>query len=238
MPPLSCIETPDYAALDDESLVRLAKDGHRDAFREIMQRCNQRLFRVARALVRDDSEAEDIVQETYMRGFANLATFRGDAKILTWLTRIALNEARSRLRRRRPTVDLDQIEVAQGAGAHVIMFPNANAPASPETDAARSQIRRLLERAIDDLPEPFRVVFIMREIEDCSVQETADNLDLRPETVKTRLHRARRLLRSALDETLASTMTEAFPFLGQRCDRITNTILERLAPDYGWDDPA
>lgn len=218
----------DHEALDDGALVRLAQAGDREAFRIIMQRGNQRLFRTARGVVRDDAEAEDVLQEAYVRAFAAIGGFRGEAGIMTWLTRIVLNEARDRLRRRRPTVDLDQIERAQEAGGQVIPFPLTSGPPSPEADAARSQIRDLIERAVDDLPEIFRIVFIMRDIDDCSIEETAANLDLKPETVKTRLHRARRLLRQALDAQLASTMAEAFPFLGARCGRITEAVLVRL----------
>jgi RNA polymerase sigma factor (sigma-70 family) len=218
----------DYAALAEAELVALARQGHREAFAAIMQRCNQRLFRVARGVVRDDAEAEDVVQEAYLRAFARLDSFRGEAAILTWLTRIVLNEARERLRRRRPTVDIEQLDT----GAQVILFPTT--PTSPEQDAARAEIRRLLEEAVDDLPDAFRMVFILREVEDCSIEETAETLGLVPATVKTRLHRAKRLLRRALDEKLASTMAEAFPFLGTRCQRITDAVLERLAPRYGW----
>lgn len=218
----------DHEALDDGVLVRLAQAGDREAFRVIMQRGNQRLFRTARAVVRDDAEAEDVLQEAYVRAFAAIGGFRGEAGIMTWLTRIVLNEARDRLRRRRPTVDLDQIERAQEAGGQVIPFPQASGAPSPEADAARSQIRDLIERAVDDLPDIFRIVFIMRDIDDCSIEETAANLDIKPETVKTRLHRARRLLRQALDAQLASTMGEAFPFLGARCGRITQAVLVRL----------
>ena len=218
----------DHEALDEAALVSLAQVGDREAFRVIMQRGNQRLFRTARGVVRDDAEAEDVLQEAYVRAFAAIGGFRGEAGIMTWLTRIVLNEARDRLRRRRPTVDLDQIERAQEAGGQVIPFPQASGAPSPEADAARSQIRDLIERAVDDLPDIFRIVFIMRDIDDCSIEETAANLDLKPETVKTRLHRARRLLRQALDAQLASTMVEAFPFLGARCGRITEAVLARL----------
>jgi RNA polymerase sigma-70 factor (ECF subfamily) len=213
----------DYASLPEADLVRLAKAGEGDAFRAIMQRCNQRLFRTARAVLRDEAEAEDVVQEVYVRAFSKLADFRGDAAILTWLTRITLNEARERLRRRRPTVEVDTLKNRESA--QVILLPTA----TPEADAARGEIRRILEQAVDDLPESFRVVFILREIEDCSIEETAENLGLNPATVKTRLHRARRLLRKALDEKLSSAVTEAFPFLGLRCQRISDRVMERLA---------
>ena len=223
------LERIDHDGLGEAELVRRAQAGEGDAFRVIMQRGNQRLFRVARGVVRDDGEAEDVLQEAYVRAFAAIGGFRGDAGVMTWLTRIVLNEARGRLRRRRPMVGLERIEAAQMDGAEVIPFPNAFGTASPEADAARAQIRGLIEHAVDDLPEAFRIVFIMRDIEECSIEETAANLDLKPETVKTRLHRARRLLREALDARLASTMVEAFPFLGARCGRITEAVLARLA---------
>lgn len=231
------LKQADHDKLDETELVRLAQAGDGEAFRVIMQRGNQRLFRMARGVVRDDSEAEDVLQEAYARAFAAIGGFRGEAGVMTWLTRIVLNEARGRLRRRRPMVQLDQIEAAQMAGAQVIPFPNAFGSASPEADAARAQIRGLIEHAVDDLPEAFRMVFIMRDIEECSIEETAANLGVKPETVKTRLHRARRMLRTALDAQLASTMVEAFPFMGARCNRITEAVLARLAAQgrlVGW----
>lgn len=212
-------------------LVALAQAGDGEAFRVIMQRGNQRLFRIARSVVGDDSEAEDVLQEAYAKAFAAIGGFRGEAGVMSWLTRIVLNEARTRLRRRRPTVDLDEIEATQERGGQVIPFPAASDGPGPEADAARAQIRRLIERAVDDLPEGFRIVFILRDVEDCSIEETAAQLDLNPQTVKTRLHRARRLLRAALDAELASATGEAFPFLGARCRRITEAVLDRLAAE-------
>jgi RNA polymerase sigma factor (sigma-70 family) len=217
----------DYAVLTEPDLAAFARAGDREAFRTIMQRCNQRLFRVARAVVRDDAEAEDVLQEAYTRAFAAIAGFRGEAGIATWLTRIVLNEAHGRLRSRRPTTDLDEVETAQ-ASAQVLPFPGRNGPEDPEADAARAQIRRILERAVDELPEPFRLVFMLREVEELSVEETAVHLGIRPETVKTRLHRARRRLREALDAQLADVMVGAYPFLGARCARITEAVLARL----------
>ena len=163
-----------------------------------------------------------------MRAFAAIEGFRGEASLSTWLTRITLNEARGRLRRRRPSVALDALEAAQEAGAALVVFPRSISGLSPEREAARSETRRLMEAAIDELPEPFRLVFILREIEECTVEETAGQLDILPETVKTRLFRARKLLRQALCEKLASSVTEAFPFLGPRCQRITEAVLDRL----------
>jgi len=225
---MAALHALDYAALAEVDLVARARDGDREAFRAIMTRCNQRLFRIARAVVRDEAEAEDVLQEAYARAFAAISGFRGEAGIATWLTRIVLNEAHGRLRRRRETVDLDVLETAS-ASAQVLSFPGAAKTDDPEADAARAQIRRLLERAVDDLPEPFRLVFMLREVEELSVEETAAHLGLKAETVKTRLHRARRRLREALDAQLADVMVGAYPFLGARCERITTAVLERLS---------
>jgi RNA polymerase sigma-70 factor, ECF subfamily len=218
----------DLNALEDAELVRMALQRDGGAFRIIMQRHNRRLYRCARAIVRDDGEAEDIVQEAYGNAFSNLANFRGDSSLATWLTRIALNEALGRVRRRRPTVELSTLDSPGRDKAQIIPFPLMVADSDPERTVAQREIRRLIERAIDELPELFRVVFVMREIEDLSVEETADFLHLRSATVKTRLHRARRLLRKALDKQLASTLTDAFPFDGLRCARITDAILQRF----------
>jgi len=225
---MAALRALDYVSLPEAELVALARGGEREAFRAIMTRCNQRLFRIARAVVRDEVEAEDVLQEAYARAFAAIAGFRSEAGIATWLTRIVLNEAHGRLRRRRPTVELDVLETAQ-AGAQVLNFPGAAKADDPEADAARAQIRRILERAVDALPEPFRLVFILREVEELSVEETAAHLGLKAETVKTRLHRARRRLREALDAQLADVMVGAYPFLGARCERITEAVLQRLS---------
>jgi RNA polymerase sigma-70 factor (ECF subfamily) len=182
-------------------------------------------------VVHDDAEAEDVVQAAYVNAFEHLGGFRGEASVSTWLTRIVLNEARGRLRARRPTVDVEQIEVAQGEAGRVLAFPARFGAEDPASSAARREIRLLLERAIDALPEPFRLVFVMREIEECTVEETAECLGLRPETVKTRLHRARQRLRASLEDALAPALGDAFPFLGARCDRIAATVIARLEAD-------
>ena len=218
----------DYAALDDAALTTLLQRGDRAAFRELMQRSNRRLFRVARGVLGSDAEAEDVVQESYMEAYANLAGFRGEASLLTWLTRIVLNAAYGRLRRRRSQVEVEQIEAAQLDPGRIVAFPGAGA-VDPAAAVAQEQIRRLIEKAVDALPEPFRIVFVLREIEGCTVEETATALSLRSETVKTRLHRARRLLHAALSDTLATTLNEAFPFLGTRCERMTETVMQRIA---------
>ena len=220
----------DYAALADPQLVGLVKGGDRGAFREITQRCNQRLFRVARGVLNDDAEAEDVVQAAYVDAYARLRDFRGEASLLTWLTRIVLNEAYGRLRARHPTVGVEHIDTAPADGAQVLAFTARTGIEDPAAAAARAQIRRLLEQAVDALPEPFRIVFVLREVEGCSVEETASMLDIRPETVKTRLHRARRLLRASLQDSMALIVGDAFPFLGARCARLTESVLQRIHP--------
>jgi RNA polymerase sigma-70 factor (ECF subfamily) len=218
----------DFDGLGDAALVELARSGRREAFLQVIRRCNQRLFRIARGVVHDDAEAEDVVQAAYVDAFEHLDGFRGDAMVSTWLTRIVLNEARGRLRARKPTVAVEQIEAAQGEAGRVLAFPNRFGAEDPASSAARREIRLLLERAIDALPEHFRLVFVMREIEECTVGETAECLGLRPETVKTRLHRARQRLRAALEDALAPALGDAFPFLGARCDRIAATVIAQL----------
>lgn len=218
----------DYAALTDADLVDLARRGQREAYRQIVQRGNQRLFRIARSVLDDESEAEDAVQDAYLHAFAKLDGFRGESSLLTWLTRIVLNEAYARRRQRRAVVGIEQIEATQSGDSQVLAFPNKFGSEDPAAGATRAQMRELIERAIDRLPEPFRVVFVMRQIEECSVEETANALGIRAETVKTRLHRARRLLHSALQENLSSALTGTFPFLGARCERLTQTVLARL----------
>jgi RNA polymerase sigma-70 factor (ECF subfamily) len=212
----------DYARLDEAGLCRLAQRGDGAAFGAITQRCNERLFRLARGVVGDDNEAEDVLQETYVRAFAALPGYRGESSLATWLAAIALNEARGRLRKRRRLVDLALVD------EHPRQVIGSPADPGPEASAARAEARRLLERAIDALPTEFRLVFLLREVEGCSVAETAGDLAIKPATVRTRLHRARALLRRALDATLADAVTETFPFRGARCARITGAVLTRL----------
>ena len=149
-----------YDKLDDAGLVEGARAGEAAAFRVITRRFNRRLYLVARGILGDDGEAEDVVQETYLRAFDNLAGFRGESGLATWLTRIAINEALGRKRKRRPMVDLDNLDALDEQGeARVLIFPGARAGGDPEVDASRSEVRRLLERAVDGLPEAFRIVF-------------------------------------------------------------------------------
>ncbi len=215
--------------LSDGQLLALARKRDETAIRALIRRYNQRLFRLARSMMKDEQEAEDVVQETYVRAFTALDSFRGDAAFSTWLTRIALNEANGRLRRRRTMVELTEIDRSEpAAGAEIIMFPLNSSALSPEAEAGRVQVRRLLEEAIDRLPEPFRVVFILREIEGMGTEETASLLSLKPETVKTRLFRAKRLLRAELEKALQPRFSDIFPFAGKRCALMADRVIARL----------
>ena len=214
------------AASADAGLVQRARDREEAAIRTLMQANNRRLFRLARGILRNDAEAEDVVQETWVRAFTHLDSFRGDSSFATWLSRIAMNEALGRLRRRRPAVELDSLP--QGAlDAEIIQFP-LSAAADPEKSMAQREIQAVVEHAIDDLPEAFRLVFITRVIEGMNVEETAEILGLKPETVKTRLHRARAMLRDNVEKKIGPVVMEAFPFAGKRCERLTDTVLKRL----------
>jgi RNA polymerase sigma-70 factor (ECF subfamily) len=213
-----------YAALDEDALVRLAQAGDREAFRAIMTRCNQRLFRLARGVVGNDADAEDVLQEAYLKAFAAITGFRHEAGLFTWLSAITLNAAKSRLRRRRPMVEFDRMDDR----GNVVLLNETNVARNPEAEAARAQIRHVLERAVDEVPLDFRLVFLMREVEGCSVEETAAQLGLKAATVKTRHHRAKRMLRAALDRELADALHDTFPFLGARCAAITDRVLGKM----------
>jgi RNA polymerase sigma-70 factor (ECF subfamily) len=211
----------------DMALVRRALARDPDAFRAIIKTHNQRLYRIARGVVRNDAEAEDVLQETYMRAFSSLGAFRGEASLSTWLSRIAINEALGRLRKRKRIVAMPGNPEAQ-----IIRFPlnqnDVNPGDDPERTMAQRQILGLVERATDSLPDVYRTVFVARVIEGLSIEKTADLLGVKPETVKTRLHRARALVRKALDDEIGPVLLDAFPFAGRRCERLTQAVMKRL----------
>lgn len=214
------------AAPEDLDLARRAGTGDGDAFRAIIRRHNQKLYRLARSIIRNDGEAEDIVQETYVTAFAHLSSFRGEASLATWLSRIAINEALGRLRKRQraQTVMLE----APANDAQIIPFPLTARPDDPERTMAQRQILALVEQATDALPDVYRTVFVARVIEGLSLEETAELLGIKPQTVKTRLHRARALVRRKLDEQIGPLLLDAFPFAGRRCERLTVSVMKRL----------
>ena len=215
------------AGAADIDLVRRALARDEAAVRAIIKANNRRLYRLARGILRHDHEAEDVVQETYVRAFTRLADFRGESSLSTWLSRIVMNEALGRLRRQRPSVEISSLPPGT-LEAQIIQFPLASAADDPEKSMAQREIQHVVEGAIDELPEPFRLVFMTRVVEGMNVEETAEILDLKPETVKTRLHRARAMLRENVEKKIGPVVMEAFPFAGRRCDRLTEAVLKRL----------
>jgi RNA polymerase sigma-70 factor (ECF subfamily) len=213
----------------EAALLSAARIGDEAAVRALIQRNNQRLFRVARSVLRNDAEAEDVVQETYVRAFTRLADFEGRSAFSTWLTRIALNEALGRLRRRRPTTGIDHLDAGHAGGAELIPFPGSPPPANPESETARGEMKALLEELVDGLPVDFRTVFVLREVEDLSTEEVAAHLSIKPATVKTRLFRAKRQLREAAEARFSEGFASLYPFDGARCTRLGDRVVVQLA---------
>jgi RNA polymerase sigma-70 factor, ECF subfamily len=222
----SALKKDALRALDDAELVRRALDRDAEAFGVIMQRHNQRLYRIARSVLRNSVEAEDAVQEAYVAAFSNLATYRGESPLIAWLSRIVMNEALGRLRRKPRLSDFAPLEAVPEA--EIIQFPSSTQQDDPERIMAQRQILQLVENATDALPEVYRMVFVIRVIEGMSVEETADLLGIKAETVKTRLHRARHLVREQLNKQIGPVLLDAFPFAGRRCERLTASVLKRL----------
>jgi len=219
------------AAVDDFALVNRVRAGDLAAFELIMRRHNQRLYRLARGILRNASEAEDAVQEAYVRGFEKLNGFVGPEGFAAWLGQIVVNEALGRLRKQGRVVSLEDYvgdsdtRPRQSHGA-----PMKSQEIDPERLAASGELRRMIEKAIDTLHEDFRAVFILRAVEGMSVAETAAYLDIKPETVKTRFHRAKKQIQEGLGKQFDALMPSVFGFAGDRCDRIVSSVLDRLAP--------
>ncbi|HEX6836822.1 MAG TPA: RNA polymerase sigma factor [Polyangia bacterium] len=214
----------DDAGLSDEDVVARVRGGDTAVFEILMRRYNQRLFRAARAILRDDADAEDAVQQAYLAAYAHLDQFAGTARFSTWLTRIAIREALGKLRtrKRRGEVELD----VQQEETMMKDEPDE----SPEQYANRRELSGILEAAVDGLPEIYRVVFMMREVEQLSTSECAEVLELSEEAVKVRLHRARAMLREGLFARVDKSLSSTFPFLGARCDRIVAAVMAKLPP--------
>jgi RNA polymerase sigma-70 factor (ECF subfamily) len=215
--------------LSDTEIARRIALGDRDAFELLMRRYNQTLFRTARSILKDDAEAEDAVQEAYMLAYRAMGAFRGDAKLSTWLIRIVVNEAIARSRKRSRRAEIIQL----GGEAELDANPGEEnmseaTPEQPEHAALRAQTRRLLEGKIDALPEVFRTVFVLRALEELTVEETAASLGIPAATVRTRFFRAKGLLREALAREIDFAYGDAFAFDGVRCDRIVAGVLQRI----------
>lgn len=220
-------------AREDEDLVaRIGRHDH-TAFEALMRQHNGRLFRVARAILKDDADAEDAVQDGYLDAYRHIASFRGDARLGTWLVRIVANQALMRLRKQKR----DRVVVPFGPSVRrapdepprEVADPAAE---SPSAAMLRAEIRRMLEHRIDGLPVAFRTVFTLREVEEMTVEETAEALGIPPATVRTRLFRARALLREALARDLDVATGDVFGFAGSRCDRIVARVLEIIAREH------
>lgn len=214
---------------DDAELARRLTQGDHSAFEPLMRRHNQMLYRLARSILKDDAEAEDAVQEAYLSAFRHFDGFRGDSALSTWLASIVVNEAYGRLRKqkRNATVvafDAHQRDV-QRSGEEDMADETTELP---EAAAMRTELRELLERRIDDLPEQFRTVFVLRDVQELSVDETAACLDIPAATVRTRAFRARALLRESLAREIDVATINAFGFDGERCDRVVASVLQRL----------
>jgi RNA polymerase sigma-70 factor (ECF subfamily) len=207
----------------DEEIVERVRAGDLALYEVLMRRHNQRLYRAVRAILRDEAEIDDILQDAYLAAYRNLAAFEGRAKFSTWLTRIAVNRALDRRRRR------GRVEVI-GLENHPEL-ESASGDGDPERESARREFARLLEEAIDALPAAYRSVYVLREVEGMSTRETAESLELDPATVKTRLHRARARLRERLERHVDSAAVCAFPFGAQRCDRLVSAVLGAITAE-------
>jgi RNA polymerase sigma-70 factor, ECF subfamily len=214
-------EAPGPIGPDDAEVVRRVLAGETALFELLMRRHDQRVYRAVRSVLRDEAEAEDTMQQTWLLAYANLADFAGASAFSTWLVRIAVNEALGRLRHRaRGAVVTDLSGAAEG----VMGRPHD----SPEEQAATAEARRLLERSIDRLPLHYRTVFILREVEQLSTAETAEVMALSEDAVKVRLHRARLALRDVLSEEVGASSTQAFQFLAPRCNRLVRAVLAQI----------
>jgi RNA polymerase sigma-70 factor (ECF subfamily) len=207
----------------DEDVVARILQGEAELFEVIMRRHNRRLYRAALAILGDDAEAEDVMQDTYVRAYQHLDQFAGRARFSTWLTRIAVHEAFARSRRRKTVVTMEDENIAPEPRAEV--RPDAH---SPETELWRAEMGRVLESAILAIPEIYRTVLVLRDLEDMSTADTAAALDLSEENVKVRLHRARALVRKQLMATMGSPAPPVFEFMGERCDQMVRRVFARL----------
>lgn len=213
--------TPQY--LTDEEVVAQVRAGDTALYEIIMRRYNQRLYRVARAILHDDAEAEDVMQDAYVRAFQNLHQFAGHAQFSTWLTRIAVHEALRRLGLRNRSQQLDECEQDEEGSMTIV-----ETSPDPEQRASIAEVARLLEDAVLGLPEAYRTVVMMRDVEQMTVSETAEALDLSEQNVKVRLHRGHAMMRGSLLDRLGEAGKAAFPFMGVRCDRVVRAVLARL----------
>jgi RNA polymerase sigma-70 factor (ECF subfamily) len=210
--------------LSDEEVVSRVLAGETAMFEIVMRRHNQRLYRVARAILRNDGEAEDVMQDAYVRAYEHLDQFSGRARFSTWLTRIAVHEALARQRRGNRLQELDSKSDREGDP----MDRLATLAPDPEQQASNMEIRRVLEQSVEKLPDAYRTIFMLRDVEEMSTSDTAHALDISEENVKVRLHRARALLRKTLYARAGTERKEVFNFHAVRCDRVVKNVFERI----------
>jgi RNA polymerase sigma-70 factor (ECF subfamily) len=210
----------DQSELEDEAVLDRVRHGETELFEVVMRRYNRRVYRVVRAIVRDDDEASDVTQEAHVNAFMHIRDFSGRARFSTWLTRIAVHEALARVRRRSRLESLDDTDSEDA-------LMTSSSP-GPEDRASNGELRVLLERAVDSLPEVFRTTFVLRSIENLSVAETAEILGVPEDTVKTRHYRARERLQSWLSHRVGGALPVLFDFDGERCDRVVSNVLKRV----------
>ncbi len=219
---LASLAAAEAVEQSDEDVIREVLAGNTGMFELLMRRYNERVYRAARAIVREEQDAEDVMQQAYVNAFTHLAQFNGSARFSTWLTRIAINESLARMRRqgRYETCDIDRIDVEPVASRRALE--------NPERQAFARELRALLEWAIDALPDGLREVFMLREVEGLNTAETAECLGVSDDVVKTRLSRARAALRRLLFDRTGATAADAFRFYRPRCDRIVASVLVRI----------
>ena len=212
-----------FETASDEDIVERVVKGDVALFEILMRRNNPRIYRAIRSVLRDENEIEDVMQASYVLAFAGLRNFRDGARFSTWLTQIALNEALGRARhdKRHPAISLTLVEEPD-------MSPTVTSPVTPEAHTQRRELAGLLERAVDLLPESYRVVFMLREIEGMDTAETALALNLSEDTVKTRLFRARAALREGLEQLVGGAAHDAFGFHASRCDRVVAVVMKKI----------
>lgn len=212
-----------HAGLSDVEIARRIARGDDYALQLLMRRHNQKLHRTARSILKDDAEAEDAVQDAYMLAWRSIGSFRGEAKLSTWLVRIVVNEAVGRLRKRARRAEVIRLNGEPGQEGDEM-----SAPELSELGAVRSEARHLLETKIDELPDAFRTVFVLRALEELTVEEAATSLGIPEATVRTRYFRAKGLLRESIAREIDGAFGDAFSFAGERCDRITASVLARI----------
>lgn len=221
--PFTALEPAPSLPLSDEEIVRRVLAGETQLYELLMRRYNQRLYRAARAVVKNDAEAEDVMQDTHVRAYVHLDQFKSEAKFSSWIVRIAINESLARVRRSGRMTDLELVSELDPAS--MTNMPN---PPSPEQQAFSAELKQLLETSIEQLPLASRVAFVLRHVEGLSTAEAADCLEITEQALKTRVHRARTLLREELLDRVGAATTETFAFHASRCDRVVAAVMTTL----------